>query len=145
MKYKCPLIEIVCQNQIMSAVIDTGSEVDCIAEEVFGKLNQSRISMLPVSNIKLISAFGGKSYTIKKQIMIKIKCDTQEINSTLLVVRKLNFDFIFGTKWCAENKVDIKYSNNTMINNHIIKDPIVTFNSKTINKIPNDKNKIKSK
>lgn len=132
-KCKCPLIELEYQNQKIKAVIDTGSEVDCISEELYEKLDKVKISTLPVSNIRLFSAFGSKSYNIKKQIMIKLKFDKQEIDSVLLVVPKLNFDFILGTNWCAKNNVDVKFSNNTItLNNQVFQEPVVTFKDNTI-------------
>lgn len=155
-KYKCPIINIEFEQIKSKAIIDTGSEVDCIATEIFDKLDPTKVSILPVSNIKLLSAFGGKSYIIKKQIMIKFKIEEQEFLSTFLVVPRLNFEFVFGTNWCGENKVDIKYSDNTIIiNNKIFRKPTVTFMKKQennklksneevkIKKIENEDNKVR--
>lgn len=65
----CPYIVITIFDDEINALIDTGSQLTCISEKYYEKLKERReFNELPVSNIMVVSAFGKKSSTVRKQI-----------------------------------------------------------------------------
>lgn len=91
-------------------LIDTGSEVSCISEELFEWL-QSRgdvqLPSLPVKPIQIRGAVGQKSLKIQQLCSIEIKIQEVIFDTGLLVVPRLTVPVILGFDWLLSYKAII--------------------------------------
>lgn len=114
--YECPHIEIkIGKGQRMElGLIDTGSQVSCIRQETYEALIQDgeRFEESRVTNVNLITAVGGKSKRITKQVLVPITFGNVKTEVSCLVVPKLVKAFIFGADWCIDNGINMKFIKN---------------------------------
>lgn len=95
------------------------------------KINHKNIATLPVANVKISGPFKAKQLVIKKQVMVNIEIEQQEISTCLLVIPDLCYDLILGTNWCGDNKIEILYTNQRIkFNNQIVQKSNVVFTEK---------------
>jgi len=67
----CPHIDIKSGNGNVKGVIDTGSEISLITEELYEQLlSQGLETELKLQSTVLVTAFGSRSRRIKKQVYI---------------------------------------------------------------------------
>lgn len=111
--FECPHIEIIIGkgNRRERGLIDTGSQVSCIRQETYEALLKEgeQFKESRVTNVNLITAVGRKSKKINKQVLIPIRYGNMQTEVSCLVVPKLVKPFIFGTDWCIENDVSLKF------------------------------------
>lgn len=95
-------------------LIDTGSQVSCIRQETYEALIQDgeRFEESRVTNVNLITAVGGKSKRITKQVLVPITFGNVKTEVSCLVVPKLVKAFIFGADWCIDNGINMKFIKN---------------------------------
>jgi len=123
----CPRIICDINNKPIKFLVDTGSQISCISNEVFEKINQkgNNIPMLPLSGIKVVCNAVGKQFTnIRKQIYCKIKIDQTDVYTILVIIDNLNEHGILGSDFLEEHKAQINYVNNDLqliINNNSVK------------------------
>ena len=69
---KCPHIDIKIGNGNVKAVIDTGSEISLITEDLYAQLLSQGLEMLELKlqSTVLVTALGSRSRRIKKQVYI---------------------------------------------------------------------------
>ncbi|EFA13685.2 hypothetical protein TcasGA2_TC016049 [Tribolium castaneum] len=87
-----PEIKIqISQQQSVTALLDTGSEVSCISEEVWSKLIETgnKPPTLPVTSIHLRAAIGQRSCQVVIQCYLEIKIDEHLYPVVALVVKNL--------------------------------------------------------
>jgi hypothetical protein len=68
----CPHIDIKIGNRNVKGVIDMGSEISLITEDLYAHLLSQRLAMLDLKlqSTVLVTAFGSSSRRIKKQVYI---------------------------------------------------------------------------
>jgi len=68
----CPRIDIKIGNGNMKGVIDTGSEISLIKEDLYAHLLSQGLEMLELKlqSTVLVTAFGSRSRRIKKEVYI---------------------------------------------------------------------------
>lgn len=101
----CPYVECKFNNENFVALLDSGSQVTCIAERTFLYLKERvRFEELPMSNISICPAFGKKPLTIKKQVLMNIQIGDRDFPTIFIVVPKLVHPIILGADWLSENR-----------------------------------------
>jgi hypothetical protein len=83
----CPRVPICIGNQHIPAVIDTGSQISLLAEELYYKLRSEGVEGLElgVQNAVLVSAFGNKTKRIRVQAMMPIRIDDIVVDHIFLI------------------------------------------------------------
>ena len=82
------------------ALLDSGSEVTCVSETLVNELvNKGKLVKLPVSNLSLCVAVGGKATTIKQQVQIACKIEEKSSEFPFLIVPGLATDILIGMDW----------------------------------------------
>lgn len=118
MRAVSPKIIIDIDNKEYEMMIDSGSEITCISEDLYNEFKKDKnLIELPVSNIVVYGAVGRKTTTIRKQIQLKIKIGGQEINFPFLVVPGLSTKLIGGVDWQSQFKMIIDFEKNNIIFN----------------------------
>lgn len=98
---------------ITPALIDTGSEVTCISEELWQELRgiKALIPALPVTAIQLRGAMGQRSMRVTTQVALPSRIAGCAININCLVVSKLIRLLILGSDWLAATQGSVCYDN----------------------------------
>nr|XP_015840034.1 PREDICTED: retrovirus-related Pol polyprotein from transposon 17.6 [Tribolium castaneum] len=113
-----PEIKIqISQQQSVTALLDTGSEVSCISEEVWSKLIETgnKPPTLPVTSIHLRGAIGQRSCQVVIQCYLEIKIDEHLYPVVALVVKNLIKPTILGADWLNEQRAVIDFDNNEIL------------------------------
>nr|CAI5858890.1 unnamed protein product [Callosobruchus analis] len=114
-----PTFHVTVGGQSCEVIIDSGSEITGISEE-FCRAVESKIAVptLPVSNVNLAVAIGGRKQRVKKQIVVPVEMIGTNGNIILdiqcLVVPGLNCDIILGCDWLTVQEAKIDFSDNTI-------------------------------
>ena len=110
---KCPEIEVKCNGDVtVLALLDTGSAINGISEEWFNR-NKQRLrpyEELRMNNTLIVSAVGGKSKLIRKQIMCEIFIDDVRLDCVFLVIPNLIRDCILGISFLKEEGCAVSYT-----------------------------------
>lgn len=118
MRVVSPKMLIDIDDKEYEMMIDTGSEITCISEDLYNEFKKGKkIIELPVSNIAVYGAVGRKTTTIRKQIQLTIKVGDQEIQFPFLVVPGLSTKLIGGVDWQSKFKMSIDFEKNNIIFN----------------------------
>ena len=88
---RCPERNILLENIKVKALIDTGSEISCISEEIYATR-----PTLPISGKIIKGATGEKSTRLKFQVLLSTKISTLETKLICIVVPKLVKNCILG-------------------------------------------------
>nr|CAI5855734.1 unnamed protein product [Callosobruchus analis] len=114
-----PTFHVTVGGQSCEVIIDSGSEITGISEE-FCRAVESKIAVptLPVSNVNLAVAIGGRKQRVKKQIVVPVEMIGTNGNIILdiqcLVVPGLNCDIILGCDWLTVQEAKIDFGDNTI-------------------------------
>jgi hypothetical protein len=111
-----PHIKIKISNKIvLNAILDSGSEVNLLSEEIYGELSESGfdIPVLPVENIVLVPAFGRKSKRIRQQALINFTVGHDSFESVFLISSQLTNEAIIGCQFLMEYGVRINFDSGT--------------------------------
>jgi hypothetical protein len=87
-----PLLEIKVKNKFsIHEILDSGSEVNLISQEVYEKLTTAGINIpvLPVENVVLVTAFGKRSNRIRIQAYIEFKIGSDQFEQVFMVSSQL--------------------------------------------------------
>ncbi|XP_074026872.1 uncharacterized protein [Leptinotarsa decemlineata] len=106
-----PTIIMSVGNRNIEVLLDNGSEVCAISESFYFSLKggSEDIPVLPVTNVTIAVAVGGKTQRVKNQILLPVSISGQEMDVTCLVVPFLNCNVIFGANWLYEHKTIIDF------------------------------------
>lgn len=113
-----PLPEIVLYyaNQRITALVDSGSEITCISEEIYEAfIKPNKPPMLPVKARVIKGAFGTKSKRITKQILLKVAIGNEEFDICFLIVQGLIRSCILGVDWLGKYQGTIDLQNNKLL------------------------------
>ena len=108
MRMVSPCIEVEVLQRRAYVLVDTGSEVLCISENLYNELrNECPLIELPVCNMSVYVAVGRKATPIRKQIQLTMNIDKHQVNAPFLVVSGLPTEIIVGIDWLNNNKVTV--------------------------------------
>jgi hypothetical protein len=109
---KCPEVEIRIKNGItLRTIIDSGSEVNLISEKAFEQLRKTQhdILILPIENVRLVTAFGRRSKKIKSQILMEFTLGEDEFEGVFMISSQLTNDAIIGCQLLREYNMNINF------------------------------------
>lgn len=107
---KSPVIKAEIGKVGVEILIDSGSEITAVSEVFFKSISKiSKVSVLPVTNVAITVAIGGKQQRVKMQVLISMFLPGASVNLDVkcLVVPGLNRDILFGFDWLSEFKANI--------------------------------------
>lgn len=109
----CPEIKVEVLNNSIPALIDTGSEVSAISDDLFRELvgTDPNTPVLPIRKSFLLCANKRKSNPITKQALLTMICQEYKFEVACLVVNNLVRPIILGTDWLSENNIIIDFRN----------------------------------
>jgi hypothetical protein len=114
---KSPQITVSFDKQLaVPALLDSGSEVNIISQEIFDKLNEIRADVLtlPVQGINLVTAFRKRSKKVKLQTMLEFNIGSDRFEAVFLVSPQLNNDVILGCSFLREYKMHLCFDTGTL-------------------------------
>ena len=112
-------VKVTIAGKDYKTLIDTGSEISVIAENVLGELRETNknIPILPVAGVTVVGVTGVRSKRVTKQIHLNFLINDTEFENIFLVVKGLSLDIILGNDFLQRNKAVIDF-----------KEKIVEFN-----------------
>lgn len=115
-KKKCPEVKILLNNVPVTALIDTGSAVNAIAESWFyqNKEQLGHVETIKLSNTHVTGAMGHKSKIIREQILLEITIGKHVSDAVFLVVPSLSRNCILGIDLLKEQECVINLKNNVI-------------------------------
>jgi len=109
---KAPVVEGSIKDRTFQVLLDSGSDITAVNEELFLQLERElelKSPVLPVTNLQITTAVENKAQRIRKQTLWKIKLGDHEIAMTLLIIPRLNASVLIGSDWFGENNANIDY------------------------------------
>lgn len=126
----CPECIVNIEGLIVSALLDSGSEVTCMAEELYNELviRNPKLTVLPVVGVTILGATNKRSKRVTKQVYARITVDGKETEIACIVVSELIRKLILGVDWLYNNNVKLNFDNGkVIINNHQINPSLITM------------------
>ena len=98
-------------SQSILAVIDMGSQISLLSEELYYKSKSEGVKSLELGeqNAVLISAFGNKSKRIRMQAMMPVDIDGMMMDHIFLISPQLLTQAILGVDFCRRNNIVIHF------------------------------------
>lgn len=111
---QCPYIEVAIGTRDIKemALIDTGSQVCCISQALYDSLREQgeKMEETRVSNVHLVTAVGGRSKRVTRQVLLRVRCGEVESDVPCLVIPNLVTRIVLGIEWCVEHQVNMKFT-----------------------------------
>lgn len=109
------MVSVGKDTALTPALLDTGAEMSCLSQEMYDRLKQEGnvFHEFPVCNVNIVTAMGGKSKRIGKQVLLPIVCQGVHMEVNCLVVPKLLKNLVLGNDWMESYQVTISYANET--------------------------------
>ena len=103
---------ITIEGKDYKTLIDTGSEISVVSENVLGELQRvnKNIPSLPVAGVTVVGVTGVRSKWVTKQVQLNVYINGIEFENTFLVVKGLNLDIILGNDFLERNKAVIDFN-----------------------------------
>lgn len=72
---KCPKVKFTIGNEEITSILDTGSELCLMSQDLHNKQRDNRMRNLelPVQDMNLVSSFSDRARKVKKQAMLTLK------------------------------------------------------------------------
>jgi hypothetical protein len=109
-----------------NGILDSGSEVNLISEEVYDKLIRAgvQVPVLPVENVVLVTAFGKKSRRIRQQVLVEFTMGSDAFEGVFMVSPQLRNDAIIGCHFLQDYGICIDFSRGVVsyVRNDIVKE-----------------------
>lgn len=108
--YRSPIIETQLYGFSFPALIDTGSEISAVSEDVWNSFSdkiKSDIPSFPCSGIRVIGAFKSKQRKIQLQTLICFSCENNIFYQEFFVIPDLVYSIILGIDFLRKYKVRI--------------------------------------
>ena len=104
-------IQVTIENRKFKTLVDTGSEISVIAENILNELKEFKknIPVLPVAGVTVIGVTGVRSKRVTKQIHLSFSIGDMNFDNTFLVVKGLSLDIILGNDFLQRNKAVINF------------------------------------
>lgn len=115
-KRKCPLIRVSHGDIEWDSLIDTGSEISAISEDLYKRLLDMSPNMatLPVTQGRVVGANGVRLKSLMKQILIEISLGRERYKVILIVIRDLIYPMVLGVNFLRNNAMAIDLRHNTL-------------------------------
>jgi hypothetical protein len=113
---KGPLVEVALGRDVRArAILDSGSEVNLIAQNIYDKLVSLGIDIptLPLENVVLVTAFGKKSNRVKRQALIPFAIGTETFETNFFVSPQLINDAILGCQFMRDYGINLNFERGT--------------------------------
>lgn len=117
---KCPEIQIKLNKIPVTALIDSGSELNGVSEAWYrhNKETLGKVETLNLSNTNVRGALGTKSKLIRKQILLEVEIDNYRFDLVFFIIPSLNKECILGINMLKEGECVMDFKFNTLrINN----------------------------
>lgn len=110
---KPPIVPALVENIKCNVLVDSGSPISCISKDFYEQILQKNknILTLPVSNVKIIGATGGKSKNISQQIFLRVQIQNFNFENTFLIVEQLIQKIIIGRDCLKKAGVIMDFQN----------------------------------
>lgn len=106
-----PMLKVNLYGSEVSAVVDSGSDICAINEELYLKVKEGKdIPELPVQGVRVIGAIGAKSNLIRSQAMLTVKIQGRRFDVNMMIVRGLCVEMILGVNWLIANCVVVDFT-----------------------------------
>ena len=107
----CPQINFLVGKQQCQGIIDTGCQTSIISEDMFIELISKGVPslQLPAQHVMLVSAFGGKSKRIRRQVMLELKFGNNHIDHVFLISEQLVTPILVGLNFCIDQGLVIDF------------------------------------
>ncbi|KAG5886588.1 hypothetical protein JTB14_011300 [Gonioctena quinquepunctata] len=111
-----PTIKIRVGEQEIETLLDSGSDVCAVSERFYDCLKREmpNIPILPVSNLSIAVAVGGRTQRVENQILLPIKIAEFDMDVICLVVPNLNCNVLLGSNWFFKCKAVIDFDKSTL-------------------------------
>jgi hypothetical protein len=105
----CPRVRVTFGNSGFNVIIDTGSQVSVLSEEIYRKLKLQgeSIQELPVQSVVLVSAFGNKTARVRRQALIPFRITDEEFENNFLICPQLVNPGLLGADFLCAYKFTI--------------------------------------
>lgn len=109
---RCPIIKIKIANVELPALIDSGSEICCIAQDTFDLVSPclQNVPILPVQGIKVVGAFKCKQRRVTHQVLLPLILNGLQTQFEFLVIPDLVYPVIVGIDFLRAYKASINLS-----------------------------------
>jgi hypothetical protein len=99
----------------ITAIVDSGSEVNLLSERVYEQLTKMglEIPVLPVENVILVTAFGKRSKRIRRQALLEFSISHDVFETTFMISAQLANDAIIGSQFLKEYGFRINFDAET--------------------------------
>lgn len=117
-----PIILIEMYNLTVQALVDTGASLSVIAQDLFVKLADQNIKIIPVSQMKIRGIIPDRSLKAKVQIFAEFQIEGRGFGHQFLVLPMKTFSVILGMDFIAKYGVVVDTPKNIIsIGNEAIK------------------------
>lgn len=112
-----PKIDIRIGKVMVSGLIDTGSEINCISQRLFDELVAAGVEMdeFPITKTSIRGAVGKKSSKVASQIYVTIQIKELLFDVVLIIVNDLYCDLILGEMFLHETGAQIRHQSNDVL------------------------------
>lgn len=128
---KSPIINAKIADMNVGILIDSGSEITVISEIFYNVISKRvNIPILPVTNLAIKVAIGGKQQRIKAQVLVPVEIPMAKIRFDVkcFVAPGLNCDILFGFDWLTDYKANVDFDKATLLFSCENKEYIVYYN-----------------
>lgn len=105
-----PDIPVTCEGHKIIALLDTGSDITCISEDLFNKLKSlnEKLPVIPVKGFQIRGAVGQRSSKINSQVNLTIQFAPElEMDIPFLIVPGLARAMILGFDFIKQHKLTL--------------------------------------
>jgi hypothetical protein len=104
----CPKIKATFKDINVEMILDTGSQVSVLSDDVFRQIKiRGPIMELPVQSVVLMSAFGNKTSRVKRQALISFNFNEDKFENDFLISPQLVSPGILGADFLYTYKFSI--------------------------------------
>lgn len=126
---RSPILELSLYGFSFPALVDTGSEISAISEDVWNRFPENLkadIPCFPCTGVRITGAFKSKQKKIQLQSLIIFSCNGNLFKQEFFLVNDLIYPIILGIDFLRIYQVTIDLKNNflaCMLNGNIVKLP----------------------
>lgn len=114
---EAPTIEVGLYGYYFPALLDTGSVISALSEQVFGQLERFHavIPSFSCTGVRVAGAFKAKLKKIKRQMALRFTIGRVEFVFEFLLIPDLACDIILGTDWLRTVRAQIDLGNHLIL------------------------------
>jgi hypothetical protein len=109
----CPHIDIVFGSETVDCILDTGSEVSLLSENLYDRLILAGMPAheISVQNTVLVTAFGNRTKRVRKQVYLEFTIGDDVFEGVFLISPQLINSVLIGCDFATDYKVTIDFDN----------------------------------